>query len=167
MTRTRSTYLAALAVLFSPMMANADLVILDLDNGYLWELGPGVLIEQPFFEVGGPFITGTNLEFSIDGIDWFSGIGGGQSSFRPVPIVINMTELSMRTAEGDLYSGFLTYFATTTGGAFGTHPGTGNVVGAALEIRAVPEPGTLVLFGIGVAGIGFTRRKKKSERIKN
>jgi hypothetical protein len=162
MTRTRSTYLVALTVLLSPVMANADLIILNLDNGYLWELEPGVLIEQLFFESGGPFITGTNLEFSIDGLDWFGGIGGGQSSFRPVPVVTNMMELSMRTAGGNFYSGFMTYFSTTTSGPFGTHPGTGNIVGAAIELRAVPEPGTLAMIGIGLLGMGAARRRRKA-----
>jgi len=30
------------------------------------------------------------------------------------------------------------------------------------EVVVVPEPTTLALFGIGLAGLGFARRKKKS-----
>ena len=33
---------------------------------------------------------------------------------------------------------------------------------AAIEIVAVPEPGVLALFGLGLLGLGFTRRKKRA-----
>jgi hypothetical protein len=42
-------------------------------------------------------------------------------------------------------------------GVAGIQTGSGSV---SLQTSAVPEPGTLVLIGLGLGGIGFTRRKR-------
>ncbi|HDH16951.1 MAG TPA: PEP-CTERM sorting domain-containing protein [Gammaproteobacteria bacterium] len=36
------------------------------------------------------------------------------------------------------------------------------VIGDPGQISPVPEPATLALFGIGLAGLGFARKKRKS-----
>jgi hypothetical protein len=162
MRKTKSTFFACVAILLSPMAANADVIILDADNGYLVELEPGVLIEQPEFEGTFNYIFGTNVQFSIDGMAWYDGIGGGWSAFSPVQLVNNNTELFLQTAGGNLYSGFLTYFVSWGSGAFGTHPGSGNNVGAALDLVAVPEPGALALLAIGLFGMGLAKRRKSA-----
>ena len=47
-------------------------------------------------------------------------------------------------------------FDPSSGGSSGQ-----NVVGSGAEIiRPVPEPGTLAIFGLGLAGLGFARRRK-------
>lgn len=37
--------------------------------------------------------------------------------------------------------------------------------GLGLRAASVPEPATLSLFGLGLAGIGFLRRRKKNQAI--
>jgi hypothetical protein len=60
---------------------------------------------------------------------------------------------------------------TETGGGSlndGLHSGLGSGYGTiAWSVRptSVPEPGTLALFGLGLAGVGFMRRKKAERAI--
>jgi len=48
-----------------------------------------------------------------------------------------------------------TFFAILGGGGQG-----GNLRGEITAVRRVPEPGTLALLGLGLAGLGLTRRRK-------
>lgn len=59
-----------------------------------------------------------------------------------------------------LLSGFIAFILHENNSSNGTRIQLDNI---AVRAVSVPEPGTLALLGLGLAGIGMTRRKKKSE----
>lgn len=208
MTKAKRTYLALLAILLSPVAANADPILASFDN-------PSVFFGQDQ-SLGYAFSSDTSATITALGF-WDSG-GDGFAANHEVGIwdaggtllgLVNLSAGTSNTLIGDfryadlasaisLVAGATYFIAGTTAaddwvfqasniimdtgfnylGSYFYSP-SGNVGGSALfpntlaadreymtvnafasESVSVPEPGTLALLGIGLLGIGATRRKR-------
>jgi hypothetical protein len=179
MTRTKSAYLTLLAILLSPMAANADLIIADFEwtgtGGYTMEgyfiydraaAADGAIrdgeVQQLFFE---GFLNGVSLasnstapwlgdfNFNFDAVAGQFFLGG----FNSGPSGQNWN-VPIAAGSG---LGFRSGTTTSYLALEGVGP-VGRIDGTPLTVTSVrvPEPGTLALFGIGLFGIGLARRKR-------
>ena len=67
----------------------------------------------------------------------------------------------MRTTSGNLYDAHLTYFQSRDSEGVGVPPDPDNNTGAVFDVQltSISETTTLLLLGLGLAGLGFTRRR--------
>ena len=205
MTRTKSTFLALLAALLSPMAANAtfitDAAVFDAANPGLTLLdfegicGSGTCAVPGF---AGVTFSGPNLVIA-DGptfgapTDWLAdNTFGGFISMAFAPginaIGFNVTSDFTGAVNGqivaEIFSGATLLDSqtfTTTGlsvfDTFAGWSGLGILDNVSITLTSsndfvnidnlrfgitVPEPGTLALLGIGLAGMGLMRRRKKA-----
>jgi len=175
MKKTKSTYLALLAVLLSPMAANADPITWELNNfvfddggratgQFVWDSDTASVLSWAFnlspSANGSPnsysSATGTlagdtlaveTLTFFEDGPRW-------DFRFALTDLDLLSTPVAMLTLGSSIFTGATGYIECRNCGV----PRFG-VAGAYLS--AVPEPSTLALLGIGLFGMGLSRRRKK------
>ena len=197
MTRTKSTYLALIAVLLSPMVANAvPIHIYDFsydgtisttnqsaagntllvgetvgatfnaaDNDY-WNIGAGGQIWTPIGVEDAGIRTG-NLDWSffLDGIlvDSGSYVGLTSQSVHVPQEVFASAAINFDVLHWEFTLTASTATTNILGGPF--IPGVIETLvwagSDASYVVSVPEPGTLALLGIGLAGIGLSRGRKK------
>lgn len=157
MTRTKSTYLALVAVLLSPMAANADPIIISTSIGdYEVEVieGPTADLTDIFQEQVWYDNEALALEFAGLVLKDLGPVNLPYVGFSDGPYFVWNIDFA---AESFTAGGY--WFDV---GVFNFSYDFGEFAYATAKKVSVPEPGTLALLGIGLLGMGATRRRKKA-----
>ncbi len=189
MKRTKSTYLALVAVLLSPMAANADLIITALDVGteVVFEYDGSIDLTG----LSGPFSASnsSNAINSINGyfragqlgssLDYYNissvfGQFGLSGTLTPTSFsgdqfsIYSNPALGLRAGytSGESITGMLSFAGSIASlslieGTYSIILPNDSIILNIGAVQSVPEPGTLALFGLGLFGMGLMRRRKK------
>ena len=166
MNRTKSTFLALVAVLLSPMAANADPI--SVSTG---DLGNNVINDAGDYTWGPLLISPSGLGADVLTIKY----GLWNSPSVLVNVWLNSTNIGNFMADQGYISPGPEYFVVDVTGLLvgglnnifltGNNVNLGDYVVGQIDLdydsASVPEPGTLALFGLGLLGMGLTRRRKK------
>jgi len=150
-----------------PTLGSTTFVKMDLNSVNVTSTGGGTLTieftDTDFLAVAG------NTAFDVDtggttngtfGISWYA--DDANAAFAQTSLITSQGAFgpgafSASTAGGANLTGAFSITAVATI----THTGAGQVSSFDSEINAVPEPGTVLLFGTGLAGLGLWNWKRK------
>lgn len=102
-------------------------------------------------------LIGDSISILLDGPHMFSGVVSDPGHPRDGDVVY---ESPMYFAKGDF--AYITFYDPSCASNSGTQPCGDEFYLSAMEINRVPEPATLALLGVALAGLGLTGRRKRA-----
>jgi hypothetical protein len=115
--------------------------------------GPSAAISSDDFNVGGA--SGFDLQFQFPGsVDYFDSSDVVNYSLFGTSLSAASFNLKNDNSNGDYYAAAMLKFKTSNEAA--------SWIGATSSIAPVPEPATMLLFGMGLSGFGFWIRRRSA-----